>query len=119
MVLAIVGGREFNDYELMKESLEPYKGKINLIISGGRRRDEIGADTLAIRYAQEHGIPFKEHYADWDQHGKAAGPLRNTQIVFDCTHLIAFWDGKSTGTKDSINKARRTGKKVTIVEYGN
>ena len=55
------------------------------------------------------------HKADWDKHGKAAGPIRNSAIVADCDEVIAFWDGKSPGTLDTIRKAVKAGKPVRIV----
>lgn len=111
MKLAIVGTRTFDDYELMCECLK--NGVFTTIVSGGSQ----GADKLAERYAQEHDINMKVFPADWKQYGPSAGPRRNTQIVEYCDALLAFWDGKSTGTQDSIKKATAAGKPVKVVRY--
>jgi hypothetical protein len=47
-----------------------------------------------------------------------AGPIRNKLIVEVCDEVIAFWDGKSTGTKHSINYAKELGKPFQIISVG-
>lgn len=112
MKLAIVGSRDFNDYEFLKKILDYHRTAQNdpctQIISGGAR----GADTLAKRYAAEHDIPIKEFIPNWDVHGKSAGFLRNEQIVEACDELIVFWNGMSRGTKHSMTLAEEAGKPV-------
>ena len=48
---------------------------------------------------------------------KGAGVIRNRQIVDHCDQVIAFWDGKSRGTKSSIDYAKKLGKPVLIVSF--
>lgn len=112
MKLAIVGTRTFNDYELMKRSLADLTG-IELIISGGAE----GADTLARRYAKEHNIEIVEFLPNWNEHGKAAGPIRNEFIVKACTHIVLFWDGKSPGTRSSLDLAKKHRKRYRLIQY--
>lgn len=109
--LAIVGSRTFTDYELLKQHIDP--ANIAAIVSGGA----IGADTLAERFAVEHQLQMIIFKPDYAKHGRAAPFIRNTDIIEASDAVIAFWDGKSTGTLDSIKKARKLGKPVTIVEY--
>ena len=113
MKLAIVGSRDFVDYDLLRQkALELFEiGKIDKIISGGAR----GADTLAERFADEFNIPKEIHPADWKTYGRAAGYIRNQRIVRCCDELIAFWMNNSSGTKHSIELAKQAGKKVHIV----
>jgi len=106
MKLAIVGSRDFNDYEFLKRIIAHHP--CTQIISGGAR----GADALAKRYATEHGIPIQECMPNWEVYGKSAGFLRNEQIVKACDELVAFWDGKSRGTKHSLTLAENAGKPV-------
>lgn len=116
MKLAIIGSRSFNDYDLMCDILSKYK-EIKAIISGGAR----GEDSLAARYAQEKGIFLIEHLPNWNL-GRHAGHLRNQSIIDECDRVVAFWDMKSTGTKDSIKKAKKQNKPVEVVnvnEYQN
>ena len=109
MKVAIIGSRGFTDYELVKKTLKPLG--ITLIISGGAA----GADTLGEKYAKENGIETLIFKPDWKTYGKIAGFLRNTDIVEASELVIAFWDGTSKGTKDSIDKANKLDKKVLIV----
>jgi hypothetical protein len=109
MKVAIIGSRGFTDYELIKKTLKPLG--ITLIISGGAA----GADTLGEKYANENGIETLIFKPDWKTHGKIAGFLRNTQIVEASELVIGFWDGTSKGTKDSLDKANKLGKKVLII----
>jgi YspA, cpYpsA-related SLOG family len=112
MKLAIIGSRTFNDYELMQTFTD--LTDVTLIISGGA----IGADSLAERLANENNIPTLIFKPDWKLNGAKAGFMRNTSIVENCDQLIAFWDGKSNGTMDSVKKARALGKPVTVIEPG-
>ena len=68
---AIIGGRDFNNYQSIKNVMA-FQEAVNLIISGGAR----GADSLAERFAKENGIPFKLFPANWDRYGKSAGYKR-------------------------------------------
>lgn len=113
MKVAVIGSRTFNDYEEVKRTLSSIK--ITEIISGGAT----GADTLGERYAKENNIPTKIFLPDWAKHGKAAGFLRNTDIVNAAEMVVAFWDGESRGTKDSIEKAIQTNKRVLIITNKN
>jgi hypothetical protein len=123
--LGIVGTRTFSDYELLVETVENVlteltssaEGEdqyvIGKIISGGAK----GADALAEKYAKENEIETKIYYANWNLHGRKAGPLRNKKIVATSDYVIAFWDGVSRGTKSSIDIATETDTKIKIVNY--
>jgi hypothetical protein len=52
---------------------------------------------------------------DWGKYGKRAGLLRNSDIVAASEVILAFWDGSSTGTLDTITKARGYGKKLLVI----
>lgn len=107
----IAGGRDFSNYELLKEEAE--KHDIDIVVCGMAR----GADSLGLKYAQEYKIGLKKFPADWGKHGKRAGPIRNSQMGDYADGLIAFWDGKSTGTSHMINYMRKLNKPVIIVSY--
>lgn len=113
MKLAIVGTRNFQDYDLLVRIVAKVKSPIDEIVSGGAR----GADTLAERYAREHNIPMKVFPAKWDRYGKKAGYTRNKEIVDYCDGLIAFWDGYSKGTKHSIDLCVETKKPYKVINY--
>jgi hypothetical protein len=109
MKVAVIGSRDFNDYEEVKQTLSTIK--ITLLVSGGAK----GADSLGERYAKEHNIETKIFLPDWEKYGKKAGFLRNTDIINEAELIIAFWDGQSKGTKDSIDKAFKSEKKILII----
>jgi hypothetical protein len=64
----------------------------------------------------DNGILVKKFPADWDRYGKSAGPVRNGQMARYAQRLIAFWDGKSTGTKNMIDQAKANGLSVTVIQ---
>ena len=109
-VIAIVGSRDFNDYELLKAEMN--KVEIKKIVTGGAN----GADLLAEYYAREHNIPVEVFKPDWKL-GRHAGILRNRLIVENSDAVIAFWNGQSKGTLSTINHAKKLGKPVSIVTY--
>ena len=113
----IAGCRDFNDYELLKEKcdyfLQDEKKEDVVIISGHAS----GADALGERYAQERGFQLETFPADWKAHGWAAGPIRNARMSSAANALIAFWDGKSRGTKNMIETAKNHNLKVVVVRY--
>lgn len=76
-----------------------------------------GADLLGKKYAEEKRYVVRRMPADWDKHGRAAGPIRNKQMAQSADALIAFWDGKSKGTENMINLAKEYGLKVRVVLF--
>lgn len=103
MIVAIVGSRTINDYELFKAATKQSGFEITEIVSGGAN----GVDKLAERYARENNIPIKILRPDWDKFGKSAGIRRNVDINKAVEAVIALWDGKSRGTAHSIQLATR------------
>ena len=55
--------------------------------------------------------------ADWDKYGKAAGYKRNGEMARNADALIAFWDGKSRGTKHMIDLAKKYDLQARVVMY--
>jgi hypothetical protein len=111
MKTAIIGSRDFNNYELLIETLEPLKQNITQIISGAAR----GADSLGEQWAKENQIDTLIFPANWGLYGKRAGFIRNEDIIKNCDICIAFWDGKSKGTAHSISLCKKLNKPCTIV----
>jgi hypothetical protein len=111
----VAGSRGFNDYEFLKQRLDFLLSKTPypLIVSGAAR----GADQLGERYAKERGLPYQQFPAEWNKYGKMAGPLRNQQMVNYADALVAFWNGKSRGTKNVIELAQKHHLQVRIERY--
>lgn len=119
MKLIVAGGRDFKDYELLKEKLDFVLG--NAITEGAEIEivsgTANGADKLGERYAEERGYKIKRFPADWETHGKFAGFLRNQSMAAYATHCICFWDGKSRGTEHMISLAKEFKLHLRIVPY--
>ncbi len=122
MNIGVVGSRSFHDYEQLKEVLDREIKRARLskedrkirIVSGGAR----GADTLARRYAySREDVEYTEYRPDWKKHGRKAGIVRNYEIVKHSAKLVAFWNGKSKGTKHTVVAARQSGKHVRVVRF--
>lgn len=113
----IAGCRDFADYELLKEKCDFYlqnKKPENIVIVSGHAS---GADALGERYAQERGYELEAFPADWKANGRAAGPIRNAKMASVAHTLIAFWNGKSRGTKNMIDTAKKHNLQVAVVRY--
>ena len=101
MRLAVIGSKEFHDYQILKSILDTYSG-IEVIVSGAA----IGTDLMATRYANKNNIRIIEFPPDYKKFGNNAKHVRNKLIVEGCDELIAFWDGKCEGTEYTIKYAR-------------
>lgn len=121
--IIVAGSRSFEDYVLLSNTLDTIinlnKERIIRIVSG----TAYGADALGEKYANEHHLPLTQIPAKWDLYGKQAGHIRNEQMArfttinYNLGMLVAFWDGKSTGTKSMINIANRYNLEVKIIKY--
>lgn len=133
--VAIVGGRDFNNYNLLERACDNVlslrvKNKDHIIVVSGKAS---GADTLGEHYAKKKGYEIKSFPAKWTdlsvsncrigrnkygvEYNMLAGPNRNKEMADYSDAVIAFWDGKSTGTKNMIELTRQLGKRVRIIRY--
>ena len=109
--LAIIGSRVFDNYELLANTLEVYRDKVGLVVSGGAE----GADKLGELWADRNKIPKLIFPADRNTHGKAAGFITNQYIVNNSDAGVAFWDNKSKGTLSTIKLFEKADKPVKVV----
>jgi len=111
----VAGGREFLDYELVKNKLDSIlKNQSDIEIVSGKQR---GADTLGENYAKEKGYKVESFPPDWDSYGKSAGYRRNKQMAEYADACVCFWDGKSKGTRNMIKLAKEYKLELRIVQY--
>ena len=115
----VAGGRDFTDEEYLNASLNEIKNEyVEIEIVSGHAN---GADKLAEEYARRLGLALKVFPADWRKYGKAAGPIRNREmlsyIMEGSPVVVAFWDGQSKGTKNMIDQAKREGVECRIFMY--
>ena len=106
----IAGSRTITHLRWVEMAMVASRFQPTLIISGTAP----GVDRLGEQWAAARGIKVLRMPADWQAHGKAAGPIRNSAMleVADC--IVVVWDGKSRGSQDMIAKANRSGKKVYV-----
>jgi len=108
MKLLICGSRSIKEFDPA-----PYIPQdCELIIAGGAK----GVDTLAEKYADSHGIPKEIVLPDYAKYGRYAAPRKRNIIMVDMADaVLAIWDGKSTGTKYTIEYAKKQKKPITII----
>ena len=108
MKTIIAGGRDYQfnyaDHEFLDSLI------ITEVVCGGAT----GADECGRQWALTEDIPVKMFQADWAKHGKAAGPIRNREMAEYADRLVAFWDGKSRGTKNMIDEAKKRGLDIVV-----
>ena len=110
MRIAVVGSRGWADYEKIEKVLDKYKP--SELVSGAAQ----GADRLADVYAMKRRIPINIYRPNMGAgYDVREYHKRNQAIVENCDGLVAFWDGKSTGTRGTIERARRAGKLLEVV----
>ena len=121
LFLLIAGGRDFNNYEVLKKCLDN-ETKDNIlpitVISGTAR----GADSLGERWANEAGHEIIKYKPEWDKLGPKAGPLRNIEMYNfikdkENKKVIVFWDGISKGTMHMIKTASNGQLPLKIYNY--
>jgi hypothetical protein len=115
MRLLVCGSRHWTDKAAMERLLSTCQEwnlngtRIDTVIEG----EANGADKLAKAVATEMGIPVEPYPADWDRYGKAAGPIRNRQMLKHAKPdaVLAFHRNiaRSRGTLDMVNCAIRMG----------
>jgi hypothetical protein len=116
--LIVAGGRDFDDaarlaLELEKLANGQLKDVAVSIVSGMAR----GADQLAYIYASANQVKIYSMPANWDKYGKGAGYKRNEAMGRMADGVLAFWDGKSRGTKHMIETMTLMGKDVFTITY--
>lgn len=125
----VCGGRDFNRKDVLdrvlltaiwksgnhhpRDAMTPDPNKV-IIISGMAK----GADTMAVQFAKTHKLKVLEFPADWDTHGKAAGPIRNQEMLIRGVPdlVVAFPTKNSRGTWDMVRRAEKAGVKVIVVK---
>lgn len=106
----VTGGRDYDDYIMVEEVLEFLQPDV--IIQGGAT----GADGLARIWADENGVECFTFEADWEKHGKSAGPIRNKEMITQKSNaiVVAFPGGK--GTENCVKTAVGLNRIVLRVE---
>ena len=115
MKVIVAGSRTIEDYDRVAEAVDRSGYDVTELVSGTAR----GVDTLGERWAREHGVPVRRMPADWEEHGRAAGPKRNAQMAAYGDALVAVWDGQSSGTRSMLKEAYKRDLEIYLVRPGN
>ena len=106
MKVAVIGSRGLSVSDLGRYLPE----NTTEIVSGGAK----GVDTSAREYALAHGIKLTEFLPEYTRFGRGAPLKRNITIIEYSDIVLAFWDGKSRGTKFVIDNCRKLGVEVRV-----
>lgn len=111
MKVIIAGSRHYPPElatQLVQQAIKNSGYTITHLINGTAK----GIDQAAARWAKQNNIPTINYPPNWKEHGKAAGPIRNQQMVNNADALILIWDGQSKGSKNILQQAQNKRLKI-------
>jgi hypothetical protein len=106
--LLICGDRNWTDRRSIESYLSGYSPELTTVIHGGAS----GADSIAGEIAENLSMGVEVFPADWHRYGRAAGPIRNRQMLDAHVDLVVWFHldiESSKGTKNMVAQARQTG----------
>jgi hypothetical protein len=107
MKILIAGSRSIKDFDI-----SDYIPKdVELIITGGAS----GIDSIAEQYADKRRISKLVLRPDYPRYGKGAPLIRNKKMVDIADTVIIIWDGKSRGTKFTLEYAKSIDKNLVLI----
>lgn len=117
MRVIVTGSRAYTRRDLIEERFDALGPGPHTIVHGGC---PTGADAVADELARARGWDVVVYEADWRKLGRSAGPIRNARMVADGADLVIAFPmngGRSNGTYNAIQHARRAGLQVAVVDY--
>ena len=136
MNLIVAGGRNFNNSQLGFKLIDAvtantHKSEITIVCGKAAGGDTCGEEWYELH--KHEGVQISYHIPNWDNieeegavvkynrfgkpYNAVAGHWRNSDMENTCTHLLAFWDQKSKGTRDMITKIKKSGKPYRVFDY--
>jgi hypothetical protein len=114
MKLAFSGCRNARAEHCLRTSILAilWQHKPEMVLVG----DAMGVDWMVRSICDEEAQPYTVFRPDWEKYKKAAGPIRNQAMLKEADKLIAFWDGKSRGTRNAIKTAMKMGLRLEVRE---
>lgn len=122
MKLIVTGSRDWVDEDLIEQAFYVFTD------SALNRNEQItvvhgdcptGADAIANWIAENYGFHIRRYPAEWNLHGRGAGPIRNEEMVREhrnADYVLAFPLGESRGTRGCMKIASEAG--LTVVNLG-
>jgi hypothetical protein len=115
-VVVVCGTRKFENKALFSSAIRLIRSMVDekvLFVSGAASS---GADRLIINYCHAYRLPCLEIPAQWEQYKRAAGMIRNKEMLKIATRVVAFWDGESSGTTNMVENSRKMGLPLHIID---
>lgn len=112
--VVVAGSRDIHDEATVHRAIENSGFEPTEIVSGGAD----GVDDLGEAWAEENNVAVERKNADWDRHGKSAGPKRNKEMARYADKVVVVWDGESTGTRNMITTAMKNRLPIHIEPVG-
>lgn len=116
MRLLVCGSRDWTDQAFIDQTLDAYHAEhpVTVVIEG----EAAGADVMARSWGLRRGVTVRRFPADWARYGKAAGPIRNQQMLDegrpDAAIAFTYNLATSRGTRDMVDRARSAGLPVLV-----
>lgn len=110
----IIAGSRFEQDEFgtrLNDAAQFFPEGVTEVVSGTAR----GYDRVGEQLALRNGVPVKRMPAVWERYGKSAGMKRNVEMGEYADALLAFWNGKSSGTRFMIEWMQKNNKPVTVI----
>jgi predicted Rossmann fold nucleotide-binding protein DprA/Smf involved in DNA uptake len=112
--IAIVGSRHFSEPDRVSDYINALPRGASILTGSAS-----GVDAAATKAARAKGIPVQVIPASFDELADASkSAARNQRLVDACDVLVAFWDGASKGTRNTIERALDSGKEVHVFVGG-
>lgn len=114
--ILITGSREWDDVDLIHRVLEEYVGSCDVTLVSGHCPS--GADVICENFAYNVGWDVELYPAEWDKYSRAAGPLRNYEMVMNGADVcLAFIRNRSKGATMTAKLAQDTHIETRIFHY--
>jgi predicted Rossmann fold nucleotide-binding protein DprA/Smf involved in DNA uptake len=108
--VAIVGSRHFSEPDRVGDYVNSLPHGASIVTGSAS-----GVDAAATKAARAKGISIQVMPASFDE---LADPkksaARNQRLIDACDVLVAFWDGTSKGTRNTVERAIDSHKEVHV-----
>ena len=114
MKVIIAGSRTIRDENQVRARIHKRLSDLKIVPTEIVSGKAVGPDMIGETYASLFKIPIKEMPADWNNYGKAAGPIRNKEMAEYADMAVVFWDGVSAGSKNMIEEMSKQNKPCIV-----
>jgi len=110
MKVAIAGSRHYPDLSRVADYVSSLPPSWSIVTGSAA-----GVDATAARAARDRGLPVRVLGASFEEVRDAdRAAERNQRLIDACDVLVAFWDGTSNGTRQTIDRALAAGRELHV-----